>query len=312
LCEAGGATIGMHEEIRVSIGLPVRNGAAYLREALESLLAQTHRNFELIISDNASTDATPQICQEFLGRDKRIRYSRNDTDVGSTGNFLKTLGLATSEYFMWAAHDDTWAPRFIEANLRELVGHDDVIASISRVKFIDVRSWIWERFWAPYGTAPLLGSVKHNIFACLWRPGTNTRMYALFRKHILADCLDIAECWGADTAFVVKSLKYGKYQEVGDVLLFRRRGMSRNMRRFVWENNRTWLGKVFPFWDCTLDILRLAHVPKSLPVFLALAKLNTLHTLWYFKCCAEDTVAWLSGSLRPARAHSLAPHDQAR
>jgi glycosyltransferase involved in cell wall biosynthesis len=301
----------MHEDIRVSIGLPVWNGGRHLREALESLLSQTHRNFELIISDNASTDDTPQICQEFAARDERIRYSRNDANIGPTGNFLKTLTLASSEYFMWAAHDDRWAPEFIEANLRQLVGSDDVIASISHVKFIDVHSWVWETFWAPHGTSPLVGSVRQNIFRCLWKPGTNTRMYALFRKHILADCLNIADCWGADTCFVVKSLKYGKYQETDGFLLFRRRGMSRNMRRFVWENNRTWLGQVFPFWDCTLDIVRQGHVPKSVPVFLALAKLNLLHTLWYFKCCAVDAVAWLGGMLGFAGARSLVPHDQA-
>jgi glycosyltransferase involved in cell wall biosynthesis len=299
----------MHEEIRVSIGLPVWNGGRHLRDALESLLAQTHRNFELVISDNASTDDTPQICKEFAARDDRVRYWRNEVNIGQKANFLKTLALTSSEYFMWAAHDDRWAPRFIEANLRQLVGHDDVVASSSRVKFIDVHSWIWETFWAPRGTAPLLGSVRHNILSCLWNPGTNTRMYGLFRKHLLADCLEIAECWGADTTFVVKSLRYGKYQEVPEVLLFRRRGMSRNMRRFVWDNNRTWLGRVFPFWDCTLDILRQDHVPKSLPVFLALAKLNVLHTLWYVKCCTLDALAWLRGALRPAHARSLVPHD---
>jgi hypothetical protein len=151
---------------------------------------------------------------------------------------------------------------------------------------------VWQRFWASHGTSPLLGSVRQNVFTCLWKPGTNTRMYALFRRSILADCLNITSCWGADTAFVVKSLKYGKYDEVPGYLLFRRRGMSRNMRGIIREYN-TRLGHILPFWDCTRDILGQPHVPWTLSIFVALAKLNALHTLWYLKSCAEDAIAWL-------------------
>jgi glycosyltransferase involved in cell wall biosynthesis len=279
----------MPSQPTVSIGMPVYNGAHHLAAALESLLAQTYHNFELIISDNASTDASPRICRDFAARDARIRYSRNETNIGAHDNFLRTVQLAAAPYFMWAAHDDLWAPEFIEETLRLLDGHDDVIGSMARVRFIDVNSPLWLRFWAPHGTAPLLGSVQQNVVAHLKNPGTNSRMYALFRRHILADCLDIPICWGADTAFVTKSLKYGKYQEVDRCLIWRRRGMSQNMRAFVRQHHRTRLGRIFPFWDCSRYILSLNHVPKSLPVFLALFKLNVLHTLWYFKSWLFDS-----------------------
>ncbi|MGH2545850.1 MAG: glycosyltransferase family 2 protein [Actinomycetota bacterium] len=98
---------------RVSIGLPVFNGARYLARALDSLVAQDFEDFELIISDNASTDGTAGICQEYAGRDRRIRYHRNDRNIGAVGNFNRTLHLASGEYFKWAAHDDWCAPEFL-------------------------------------------------------------------------------------------------------------------------------------------------------------------------------------------------------
>ena len=90
----------------VSIGMPVYNGETYIREALDSLLQQTFTDFELIISDNASTDGTGVICKEYAFGDSRIRYIRQATNLGAVGNFEFVLNEARGEYFMWAAHDD--------------------------------------------------------------------------------------------------------------------------------------------------------------------------------------------------------------
>jgi glycosyltransferase involved in cell wall biosynthesis len=98
---------------RVSVGLPVFNGERYLARALDSLIGQDFEDFELIISDNASTDGTSEICQDYAGRDRRIRYHRNGRNIGAVGNFNRTLHLASGEYFKWAAHDDWCAPEFL-------------------------------------------------------------------------------------------------------------------------------------------------------------------------------------------------------
>ncbi|MDP2246876.1 MAG: glycosyltransferase family 2 protein, partial [Nitrosomonadales bacterium] len=95
------------------IGMPVYNGAAYIREALEALLSQTFKNFELIISDNASTDDTQRVCEDYAKRDKRIRYIRQETNQGALANFKYVLDQATAELFIWTAHDDLWAPDFL-------------------------------------------------------------------------------------------------------------------------------------------------------------------------------------------------------
>ncbi|MCT7961886.1 glycosyltransferase family 2 protein [Laspinema sp. D1] len=98
---------------KVSIGMPVYNGEPFIREALDSLLAQTFTDFELIISDNASTDGTEAICQEYAAKDKRIRYIRQTENRGAAANFQFVLDEAVGEYFMWAAHDDTWTKDYL-------------------------------------------------------------------------------------------------------------------------------------------------------------------------------------------------------
>lgn len=108
--------------LAVSIGMPVYNGAKYIREALDSLLGQSFTDFELIISDNASTDGTASICQEYAARDPRIRYVRQPENRGILANFQYVLDEARSEYFMWAAADDAWDKNWIS----------EVLATIKR------------------------------------------------------------------------------------------------------------------------------------------------------------------------------------
>lgn len=104
----------------ISIGMPVYNGAKFIRNALDSLLAQTVDNFELLISDNASTDETQKICNEYAKRDTRIRYVRHSENMGAVANFRFVLDKARADLFMWAAHDDTWAPDFLSDAISRL------------------------------------------------------------------------------------------------------------------------------------------------------------------------------------------------
>jgi glycosyltransferase involved in cell wall biosynthesis len=105
---------------QVSIGMPVFNGEKYIREALDSLLRQTFTDFELIISDNASTDGTEAICRSFSVKDSRIRYIRQVVNLGAAANFELVLVEAVGKYFMWAAYDDLRTPDFIEVLFKML------------------------------------------------------------------------------------------------------------------------------------------------------------------------------------------------
>jgi len=121
----------------VSIGLPVYNGARYLEQALQSILNQTFRNFELIISDNASTDATESICRRYADVDNRIRYYRNERNLGAAANYNLVIHLARGRYFRHAAHDDVLAPTNIERCAAVLNEWPDVVLAYPRMIMID-------------------------------------------------------------------------------------------------------------------------------------------------------------------------------
>ena len=99
---------------KLTIGLPVYNGDNFLEECLESILAQTFRDFKLIISDNASTDRTESICRRFAENDPRVKYYRNEKNIGAAPNFNRVFELSNTEYFKWIAHDDVHKPDFVE------------------------------------------------------------------------------------------------------------------------------------------------------------------------------------------------------
>ena len=104
----------------VSIGMAVYNEARFVRQGLDSLLAQEFCDFELIISDNASEDATAEICRDYASRDHRIRYYRNERNLGAVENFNYVFKLSLGEYFMWANGHTVWSPEFISSCVQVL------------------------------------------------------------------------------------------------------------------------------------------------------------------------------------------------
>ena len=110
--------------------MPVYNGENYIRDALNSLLAQTYEDFEIVISDNASSDQTQAICEEYAAGDDRIRYERQETNRGAAANYNRTFEMARGEFFKWAAHDDLCLPTFLESCVEALdkAGEGTVLA----------------------------------------------------------------------------------------------------------------------------------------------------------------------------------------
>jgi glycosyltransferase involved in cell wall biosynthesis len=104
----------MRKNPLISVGLPVYNGSPHLKDAIESLLAQTYGDFEIIISDNASTDDTQDVCEHYVRLDNRVRYHRNAKNIGLIKNFNSVFERAEAPYFKWVAHDDIHEPRYLE------------------------------------------------------------------------------------------------------------------------------------------------------------------------------------------------------
>lgn len=121
----------------VSIGMPVFNDKLFIRKALDSLLSQSHTNFELILSDDCSTDGSAAICKEYAARDSRIQYIRQEFNIGISRNMKFLLNIAKGKYFMWAANDDMWHPDFIQTLMVGLETNPDAVIAFCPVVDID-------------------------------------------------------------------------------------------------------------------------------------------------------------------------------
>ena len=106
-------------------------------EAIESILAQTYTDFELLISDNASGDGTEEICREFAAQDSRIRYFRHPQNRGASWNFNQTVEHSIGEYFKWLAHDDTMGPCYLARAVEVLDQDPTLVLCHSKTGIID-------------------------------------------------------------------------------------------------------------------------------------------------------------------------------
>lgn len=179
----------------VSIGMPLFNAERHLAEALDSLLAQDYPNLELIISDNASTDATESICREYAARDKRISYHRTEANQGAVWNFNHVFELAQGELFMWAAHDDVRAPAFVSCCVAALDGHPEAVLCCTGVGFIDENS---KEVHAWFDLVPPVGKTVGARVGAIARARYWLDFYGLIRRKTLAQTRLAQPVWGFD------------------------------------------------------------------------------------------------------------------
>jgi glycosyltransferase involved in cell wall biosynthesis len=169
-------------EPTLSIGMPLYNAGSYLRSALDTLLAQDETSFELLISDNVSTDGTEEVCREYAQRDPRIRYMRLTEHVGPGENFLAVLGRARAPYFMWAAHDDRWEPTFVSRIVGELKRNPDALLGFCQFDVLihaTGGSVPVPRISMPFG-----GTYFETCLAFMRNPVSNA-FYGIFRRDAL-------------------------------------------------------------------------------------------------------------------------------
>lgn len=119
------------------IGLPVRNGEAYLPAALDSLLAQSFGDFEVVVSDNCSTDATGEICRRYERVDRRVRYTRTSRDIGAGPNFNRVFRFCRSPLFKWMAHDDMLTPDALRRLYGAVMADPEVVLAHCRPRLVD-------------------------------------------------------------------------------------------------------------------------------------------------------------------------------
>jgi glycosyltransferase involved in cell wall biosynthesis len=206
----------------VTVALPVYNGERYVGEAIDSLLDQTFADFELIISDNASTDRTAAICQDYAERDPRISYYRQQRNIGGSGNFNFLLAQARSRYFKWAGSDDVCKPSLLQSCFDILEREPKVVLAYSRVDKIGEDGSNLGVFTEGMDLreASPLARFSRQIRMHGWL--APTQVYGLVRTDLLRALGGLGPFPGSDLVLFASMSLLGEFAEIPEVLAFRR------------------------------------------------------------------------------------------
>ncbi|MEE4330065.1 MAG: glycosyltransferase, partial [Wenzhouxiangella sp.] len=218
----------------LSIGLPVYNGERYLAGALGALLDQTYRDFELIVADNASTDRTAEICRAFAAGDERVRYLRNEKNLGAARNYNLTLDQARGRYFKWAAHDDLCHPDFLARCIAVLEAEPETVLVHSRSCAIDDRGRTIGRYDQE---VPFDADRPSERFApAILTPHVCISVFGVMRRDVLMQTIRHGDWVGADRNLLAELALHGRIRLLPEVLFKRRVHEQASIHRFTDEH----------------------------------------------------------------------------
>ena len=244
------------KQCKLTIGIPIYNGEKNLREKINSILSQDFDDFELIVSDNGSTDSTKKICEEFLIKDKRIRFFSHEKNLGANWNFNFILNKANGKYFMWTASDDKILPGFYEKNIEILEKNSNVVCSISQVKYFGHNRDYWakrsihgpfkglkkkivKRFQnlQNYSTS---GTFESKFRYYLKLRGHHHVLYGMYRTEQLKKILIVDKNLPSqfDLVTMLNALRFGDFHVNDEVLMERYDGGMSAQGFFNWQKSQ--------------------------------------------------------------------------
>lgn len=221
----------------VSVGVPAYNGEKYLAATLDSLLAQSLQDFEIVISDNASTDRTAEICRSYQEKDHRVKYFRNDQNIGAAPNFNRVVELASAPLVHCGACDDLYHPRFLECCVDALDRDPGLVLSYTRTTMIDEEGspLFFDRarncYLDSYGdflmtpVPPQIGmaaSPEMRFRDVLWPMGWCLPLSGIIRKDMLLRTSLYRSYYGADKVLLAELALEGRFFQVGEELFAKR------------------------------------------------------------------------------------------
>lgn len=219
----------------VSVGLPVRNGANFLAQALESRRAQTLHDLEVVVSDNASTDSTPEIIARASAVDPRVRSFRQDENVGAAANFNLVFDAARGKYFCWAAHDDLWSPEFLARCAEILETDSGAILCFAGCAEIDPELRELKRL----SERPDLGfELPHVRLRDVVQHATVRPIFGLVRIDALRRTRRMQPHLGGDRALLAELALQGRFREIPETLFFSRQHPHRYGRTIGTRDQR--------------------------------------------------------------------------
>ena len=223
------------KEVKVSIGLPIYNSEKFIHKKLDSLLGQTFTDFEIIISDNASTDLTSKICEEYAKKDKRLHYFQQNENIGVWRNYDFVLQKAKYEYFLWSAVDDIMLPQFLEETIKILESDEKIACCISKIRLfgkttdeLEIKSndsmlkkkikKIKKEF-GYLNTFPASGSYEKRVKEYIKNLRHNQIFYGVFRTNQIKQAYVTDSFLWKEGCIMLNILKFGELFVVDKVLM---------------------------------------------------------------------------------------------
>jgi glycosyltransferase involved in cell wall biosynthesis len=283
----------MNRRPKVSVGLPVFNGKRFVAEAIESILAQTFEDLELVISDNASTDGTEEICRAYVEKDERVRYVRNRENLGAAYNYNQTFHLSSGMYFKWAAHDDAIRPQFLDRCVEILDRDSSAVIAYPRWKAIDEAGQPQDYAYAPWDVSSAVPYRRFRNAMAMAGLGS-VPIFGLIRSEVLHSTgLHRAYAHGDHVLLSELSL-YGTFHEIPEELQLHRWHAGRysqsssTSRRVGW-----WAPASTRRFPLPIDTLRLAVLPVILRGMGHLGAVTRTPIGWREKVrCDAEFVRW--------------------
>jgi glycosyltransferase involved in cell wall biosynthesis len=293
----------------VSIGLPVFNGENFIADAINCTLSQTFSDWELIISDNNSTDDTVSICRKFAEKDSRIRIYQNERNLGVCLNYNRVFELSRGRYFKWITHDDLFGPEFLDTCIKELDADERVVLAFPKLVYVDSAGRPLRRQTSELS---IVGDTAKSRVQQLMKLEIGSTdvfwcQFGLIRREVLEKTALMGLYSGSDQVLLLEIALQGKFRQVDKQLFFRREHpLAATLRsdwtmgelvRFVYADDKRRF--VFPYfrmmkehWTC------IARTPQSfLDKFeCTRAVLKRFSTQW--KYFAEELLNFPQQALR--------------
>jgi glycosyltransferase involved in cell wall biosynthesis len=266
----------MSAQRRVAVGATLFNKAAYFEDAVESLLAQTYRDFTLVLLDDASTDETPAIARRFADADDRVVFVRNEERVGMLENWRRAYYLAKEatpglEYFAWGSDHDVWEPRFLERLVAELDSDPSIVLAYPRSTRIDDHGAVIREHRTTLDTVGIRSPLRRVFLASSQMVAGNI-VYGLIRAEALEHAAVFRDVMYPDRLLVPELAVAGGFRFVPEQLWQRRfewrDDRASRQRRAFWPGVAPWHAWL-PAWVTHAVVLLRAHGPRAAGWYVA-------------------------------------------
>ena len=268
----------------VSIGMPLYNEEFFLEKAIDSILSQDHQNFQIIIADNASNDRTEGICRKYATQDQRIKYYRNETNIGSAENFKKVVELAEGEYFVWVAGHDLWHPQFLSSCIATMSKDESIVLCHPQAIWMDTNGKSLGLIPGSVDTTGLDTISRFNVV--LWGLGYCYPVYGLIKLDALRQTTLGLKIIGPDVLLLAELSLFGTFIHIQKPLMYIRRmedfGNWNKYVEKVFNQKLTSMSASQLFWEIIEKHIQviLQHIEPSSPArnSIVLSIINCLLT----------------------------------